>query len=98
MKETKIRWAGSTWNVFTGCTEVSPGCDRCYAKVIAEKFRGGPAFPVGFDPKVLHKGRTFKVSEVERTKREGVRFSCEMGAVKRWFRVAADDLVVLAKA
>lgn len=50
MQDTKIRWAGSTWNVMTGCTEVSPGCDNCYAKVIAEKFRGGAAFPNGFDP------------------------------------------------
>lgn len=52
MDKTKIRWADSTWNPMTGCTEVSTGCDRCYAKVIAEKKRGTPAFPVGFDPMV----------------------------------------------
>ncbi len=49
MKDTKIRWANHTWNVFTGCSEISPGCDHCYAKTIAEKFRG-TAFPNGFDP------------------------------------------------
>lgn len=27
---TKIEWADATWNVVTGCTKVSPGCDRCY--------------------------------------------------------------------
>ncbi|TXH20578.1 MAG: phage Gp37/Gp68 family protein [Mycobacterium sp.] len=46
---TSIEWTEATWNPVTGCTEVSPGCDHCYAKVIAERFRGGPAFPNGFD-------------------------------------------------
>ena len=50
MKDTKIRWADNTWNAFTGCDEVSPGCDHCYARVIAEKFAGGPAWPEGFAP------------------------------------------------
>lgn len=49
MKDTKIRWAGNTWNPMTGCSKVSPGCDHCYAETIAEKFRGA-AFPNGFDP------------------------------------------------
>ena len=44
---TKIRWTESTWNPATGCTAVSPGCDNCYAKRIAEN-RRGPAFPNGF--------------------------------------------------
>lgn len=29
--------------------KVSSGCDHCYAETIAERFRGGPAFPNGFD-------------------------------------------------
>jgi protein gp37 len=49
MKETKIRWANNTWNPMTGCTKITEGCDRCYAEVIAEKFRGA-AFPNGFAP------------------------------------------------
>lgn len=49
MKDTKIRWAEHTWNPMTGCTVISPGCDHCYAKTIAEKFRG-TAFPNGFAP------------------------------------------------
>jgi len=49
MKDTKIRWANDTWNPMTGCSRVSPGCDRCYAEVIATKFQGA-AFPNGFDP------------------------------------------------
>jgi protein gp37 len=52
MKDTKIRWAGRTWNPMTGCTHITPGCDHCYAEVIANKFSGGPgsAFPNGFVP------------------------------------------------
>lgn len=48
---SKIEWTDATWNPVTGCTEVSPGCDRCYAKTLAERFRGTPGhyFERGFD-------------------------------------------------
>lgn len=49
MEGTKIRWTDHTWNPMSGCTKISPGCKHCYAETIAEKFRGSPAFPVGFD-------------------------------------------------
>ena len=29
---TKISWTDSTFNPWIGCTNVSPGCDRCYAE------------------------------------------------------------------
>jgi protein gp37 len=46
-----IEWTEATWNPVTGCTKVSPGCDRCYAEVFAERFRGVPGHPYeqGFD-------------------------------------------------
>ncbi|BBZ65791.1 hypothetical protein MINS_12200 [Mycolicibacterium insubricum] len=47
--KTAIEWTDATWNPVTGCTKVSPGCDHCYAETIAERFRGGPAYPNGFD-------------------------------------------------
>ncbi|WP_432189838.1 DUF5131 family protein [Streptomyces sp. Tue6028] len=48
---TKIEWTDSTWNPVTGCTEVSAGCDHCYAKTFAERWRGtaGHYFENGFD-------------------------------------------------
>ena len=47
-RKTGISWTSATWNPVTGCSEVSPGCDHCYAKSIAERMRG-PAFPNGFE-------------------------------------------------
>ena len=49
--KTGIEWTDATWNPVTGCTEVSPGCDHCYAKTFAERFRGteGHYFERGFD-------------------------------------------------
>ena len=48
---TAIEWTDATWNPVTGCTEVSPGCDHCYARVFAERFRGvlGHPYEQGFD-------------------------------------------------
>ncbi|SRR6266568_2537083 len=42
---------GATLNTITGCQEVSPGCDHCYARVFSERFRGVPGHPFehGFD-------------------------------------------------
>lgn len=48
MTDTTIEWADKSWNPVDGCTEVSPGCDHCYAKAIATRFAGSKAFPHGF--------------------------------------------------
>ncbi len=42
-----IEWTESTWNPTTGCTKVSPGCDRCYAERVTRRFPRG--FPNGFE-------------------------------------------------
>lgn len=46
-----IEWTDATWNPVTGCTQISPGCDHCYALTFAERFRGVPGnyYSVGFD-------------------------------------------------
>ena len=50
-KRTAIEWTDQTWNPVTGCTQISPGCDHCYALRFAERFRGVAAHPYehGFD-------------------------------------------------
>lgn len=45
MSKTKIEWTEKTWNVFTGCDKVSPGCDNCYAKPMANRFKGMNGYP-----------------------------------------------------
>lgn len=35
---TGISWAHHTFAPWWGCVEVSPACDRCYAKAFAERF------------------------------------------------------------
>src|SRR5437588_11754079 len=49
--KSTIEWTDATWNPVTGCTQVSPGCDHCYALTFAERFRNVPGHPyrVGFD-------------------------------------------------
>ena len=37
MKNTKIEWCDTTWNPVTGCLH---GCKYCYARKIAERFKG----------------------------------------------------------
>jgi protein gp37 len=35
--KTAIEWTDAVWNPMTGCTEISAGCDHCYARVVAER-------------------------------------------------------------
>lgn len=52
--KSAIEWTNATWNPVTGCTQVSPGCDHCYALAFAERFRNVPKHPYeqGFDLKL----------------------------------------------
>jgi protein gp37 len=36
-QRTGIEWTDSTWNPVTGCTQVSSGCDNCYALTLANR-------------------------------------------------------------
>jgi protein gp37 len=49
--KSSIEWTDATWNPVTGCTKISPGCDRCYAERFSERFRNVPKHPfsTGFD-------------------------------------------------
>ena len=35
---TAIAWCDRTWNPVRGCSRVSPGCEHCYAELIALRF------------------------------------------------------------
>lgn len=51
MNSSRIEWTDATWNPVTGCTEVSPGCDHCYARTFALRWKGlkGHPYEQGFD-------------------------------------------------
>jgi protein gp37 len=35
--DSKIEWTHHTFNLWRGCSEVSPGCDGCYARVLSKR-------------------------------------------------------------
>ncbi|MDI9393487.1 MAG: phage Gp37/Gp68 family protein [Synergistota bacterium] len=43
--KSRIEWTDATWNPVTGCTPISMGCENCYAKRHAERFRGRFGYP-----------------------------------------------------
>jgi protein gp37 len=53
MNKTKIEWCDYTWSPVTGCKH---GCPYCYARKIAERFKGSKAWPQGFEP-MFHEER-----------------------------------------
>ena len=45
IKLSGIRWTGCVWNVFNGCTALSPGCANCYAaRLAATRLKHLPQF------------------------------------------------------
>lgn len=45
-----VTWSGEPWSVVTGCTKISAGCARCYAKRDAKRNQdgGSPLYKNGF--------------------------------------------------
>ena len=54
-QQSTIEWTDATWNPVRGCTQITPGCAKCYAKTFAERFRGVPGYPYeqGFDLRLV---------------------------------------------
>ena len=67
---SSIEWTDATWNPATGCTQISRGCERCYALRFSERFRGvkGHPFEQGFDLR-LWPGRLHQPLEWKRPRR-----------------------------
>lgn len=37
MSTSKIEWTDASWNPITGCSKISPGCQHCYAEMMARR-------------------------------------------------------------
>lgn len=55
---TGIEWTDETWNPVTGCDQVSPGCDNCYALTLAKRLKamGSPRYQNDGDPRTSGPG------------------------------------------
>lgn len=70
MNKTKIEWCDFSWNPVTGCLH---GCPYCYARRIAERFKG-KAFPNGFTPTFYPE----RLQEPVKVKKPARIFVCDM--------------------
>lgn len=88
-QNTAIEWAHHTFNAWTGCSKVSPGCEHCYAAEIAHRFQGtiGQWGPGG--SRVLASEATWRQPlKWNRWAAEGVCYQC---GGKRTVRVSRKD-------
>ncbi|OLT25847.1 hypothetical protein BJF83_22460 [Nocardiopsis sp. CNR-923] len=62
---TGIEWTKRTWNPTTGCDQVSPGCDHCYAKAQARRLKhmGQPRYQTDGRPETSGPGFGLAVHE-----------------------------------
>lgn len=74
---TKIEWATEVWNPVTGCSQVSEGCQNCYAKRMAQRLKGRFGYPEDEPFRVtFHFNR---LSQPHRWKNPRRIFVCSMG-------------------
>jgi protein gp37 len=85
MNKTGITWTEFSWNPWSGCKQISPGCAHCYALTIAENKRGTLGFPNGFDLTY----RWHKLSEPLKIKKPAMIFVNSMSDL--YFEEVSDD-------
>jgi protein gp37 len=56
--KSAIEWTEATWNPVTGCDQISPGCDHCYALTLAGRLKamGQPRYQKDGDPRTSGPG------------------------------------------
>lgn len=67
---SKISWTHATWNPWFGCTEVSPACDHCYARVLMQDRFGKVEWGAG-QPRVRTSVATW--NDMARLQRQAVK-------------------------
>lgn len=66
-EQTKIQWADSTVNFWSGCTKVSPGCAECYAKALSDRNLGNIGKWGPGAPRQLHESAFKLAAKLNRT-------------------------------
>jgi protein gp37 len=70
--KSAIEWTENSWNPVTGCTQVSPGCDHCYAMRLVNVRQvnnpRSPRYGHPFDEIMLHGDRLDQPSRWKRPK------------------------------
>ncbi len=58
MADSSIEWTTKTWNPTTGCDQISPGCDNCYALGMARRLKamGQAKYQTDGDPRTSGPG------------------------------------------
>ena len=53
---SKIEWTNETWNLVTGCSKYSEGCQNCYAERMTKRLAamGQEKYKNGFNKVVFH--------------------------------------------
>lgn len=75
MTTTTIEWTDRSWNPVRGCERVSPGCESCYAEVMAARFSDEGMWGHGFAVRTPAGGRwTRKVAPVPEKLAEPLRW------------------------
>lgn len=59
---TGIEWTDRTWNPVTGCDQISPGCDNCYALTMAKRLKAMGSARYQRDGNPITSGPGFKVT------------------------------------
>lgn len=56
--KSAIEWTEATWNPTTGCNQVSPGCDHCYALTLSKRLKamGSAKYQLDGDPRTSGPG------------------------------------------
>lgn len=86
---SSIEWTDETWNPVTGCTQISPGCENCYALRMSRRLQamGQPNYRNGFQ-------LTFKPTMVQCTVAGFFRFSARFLRAQTHFGPPSADLLV----
>lgn len=77
--KTAIPWADYGWNLVTGCTRLSAGCDRCYAQSMLRRFPALSCTKPGQAPTTMMRHHLSRACQPHHTRKPGLVFVAPLG-------------------